>query len=264
MSSTPESPAHESRIRAVAIIPARLSSTRLAKKMLLAETGKPLVVHTAENAMRARRIERAVVAADAAEIVAAVERAGFRAVSTRVDHQSGTDRVFEAYRALGESFDVVVNVQGDEPELDPRDLEALVSAFASREVEMATLCGPIASELELASASVVKVLRDRRGDALYFSRAPIPARTHPRKGAAELVDVARRHIGVYAFRPAALERFCSLPESELERVENLEQLRWLESGGKIRVLDASRVPLGIDTREDYDAFVARRRGASVG
>jgi 3-deoxy-manno-octulosonate cytidylyltransferase (CMP-KDO synthetase) len=213
---------------------------------------------------RARGIERAVVAADAAEIVAAVERASIRAVLTRVDHQSGTDRVFEAYRALGEAFDVVLNVQGDEPELDPHDLERLVQAFATREVELATLCGPIADDEELLASSVVKVVRDERGDALYFSRAPIPARTHPRRGAAELAQIARRHIGVYAFRPAALERFCSIAESELERVENLEQLRWLESGGKIRVLDASRVPLGIDTREDYDAFVARMRGASVG
>jgi 3-deoxy-manno-octulosonate cytidylyltransferase (CMP-KDO synthetase) len=264
MARAGESRSQESRIRAVAILPARLDSTRLARKMLLDETGTPLIVHTAQNVARARRIERVVIATDSPEILALAARAQIDATITRADHKSGTDRVFEAYRGLGEAFGVVLNVQGDEPELDPADLDRLVEAFSAAEVEIATLCGKIESAEELASSSVVKLVRDARGDALYFSRAPIPSRAHPRESAASLVDVARRHVGVYAFRPEALERFCALGEGALEAHENLEQLRWLEAGGKIRALDASRVPLGIDTREDYDAFVARTRGAKRG
>jgi 3-deoxy-manno-octulosonate cytidylyltransferase (CMP-KDO synthetase) len=228
--------------------------------MLLAETGKPLCVHTAENVARARSIGRVVLAADADEVLQAAACAGVEAVLTRVDHKSGTDRVFEALAKLGEHVDVVVNVQGDEPELEPDDLDRLIGAFEDPAVEIATLCGPLDGEREHTSASVVKVVRDARGDALYFSRAPIPSPAHPRPSAGRIFDVARRHVGVYAFRPDALARFCALGESRLEALENLEQLRWLEAGGRMRVLDASVVPLGIDTREDYDAFVARMRG----
>jgi 3-deoxy-manno-octulosonate cytidylyltransferase (CMP-KDO synthetase) len=245
----------------VAIVPARIDSQRLRRKMLLAETGRALVLHTADNVARARAIARVVLATDSEEVRAAAERAGVEARLTRADHKSGTDRVHEAYAALGQAYDVVVNVQGDEPELAPGDLERLVAAFAEPDVEIATLAGAIASEAEAREPSVVKVVCDARGDALYFSRALVPSRAHPRPGAPAAPAALRRHVGVYAFRPAALARFCALPEGRLEAIENLEQLRWLESGGKIRVLEASRVPLGIDTRDDYDAFVKRVQGA---
>ncbi|MCK6448206.1 MAG: 3-deoxy-manno-octulosonate cytidylyltransferase [Planctomycetes bacterium] len=264
MPHTPEPTTRVSRLRAVAIVPARVASTRLAKKMLLDETGLPLCVHTARNVARATAIDRVVLATDGEEVLAAAARFAVEAVATRVDHKSGTDRIFEALSKLGGDFDVVVNVQGDEPELEPGDLDRLVGAFADPAVEIATLAGPLADERELAAASVVKVVRDARGDALYFSRAPIPSAAHPRAGAPAWRELARRHVGVYAFRPRALARFCALGESRLEALENLEQLRWLEAGGRIRVLDASRVPLGIDTREDYDAFVERTRGIRSG
>src|SRR6185436_6136371 len=172
----PAAPARTPAILAVAIVPARIDSQRLPRKMLLAETGRALVLHTAANVARARAIARVVLATDSEEIRAAAERAGVEARMTRADHKSGTDRVHEAYAALGQAYDVVVNVQGDEPELAPGDLERLVAAFAEPDVEIATLAGAIASEAEAREPSVVKVVCDARGDALYFSRALVPSR----------------------------------------------------------------------------------------
>ena len=261
-------------LRAIAILPARRASVRLADKMLLRETGAPLVVETARNVARAGVFERVAVATDDEAIAAAVRAHDFEAVMTRADHTSGTDRVHEALGRLasGEPFDVVVNVQGDEPELEPAELAGLVAAFADRAVELATLAGPL-DPAEAGAPSVVKVVCDRAGDALYFSRAPIPHRggaaaagaaSYAREDAPDWGATARRHVGVYAFRPAALAEFCALPPGALERLENLEQLRWLEAGRRIRVLAARHVPLGIDTREDYDAFVGRRRVEATG
>ena len=277
---TPAATEPDSRIRAVAIIPARRASVRLPDKMLLAETGAPLVVETARNVARAGAIARVAVATDDDEVAAAVRAHGFEAVPTRRDHRSGTDRVHEALTALvaggGELPGVVVNVQGDEPELAPEDLERLVAAFADPAVELATLAGPLGGPDEAAAPQVVKVVRDREGDALYFSRAPIPHRpeaahtshrstgaapaSYAREDAPPWSSLARRHVGVYAFTPRALAEFCALPPGPLERLENLEQLRWLEAGRRIRVLETDHVPLGIDTRADYDAFVRRARG----
>jgi len=245
------------RIRAVAIIPARLGSVRLPRKMLLAETGRALFEHTARNVLDSGVFEQVVVATDSEEILTAAERGGLQAVMTRCDHPSGTDRVNEAARSLaGGPYDVIVNVQGDEPELEGADLELLVRAFADPAVEIATLCGAATDLDQAREPTVVKVVRDAAGDALYFSRALIPAGSH--SGAPEMHPVMR-HVGIYGFRPAALERFCALPRGPLELAESLEQLRWLESGGRIRCLEASRVPLGIDTRRDYDGFVERQR-----
>jgi len=253
-------------VRALAVVPARLGSQRLSRKMLLRETGRYLFEHTAKNALAARVFERVVVATDAAEILSAAEAVGLEALLTRSDHKSGTDRVHEAHellrRAGAPAWDVVVNIQGDEPELVGSDLGRLLQAFHDPAVELASLYGPIASEAEAADPSVVKVVCDARGDALYFSRSPIPARTHSRPGAAGLAGLAR-HVGVYAFRPAALARFVALPPGRLEEQENLEQLRWLEAGLAIRVLPVRQPPLGIDTQRDYDAFVARERARST-
>ena len=246
-------------MKAAAILPARLQSTRLARKMLLAETGQALIEHSARNALASGLFERVAVATDSSEIQDLLRAAGIDAVMTRADHQSGTDRVLEAAGKLGlRDFDVLVNVQGDEPEVPREDLALLVGAFADPQVEIATLCCPIDDPAEFLSPQAVKVVRDARNDALYFSRAAVPCSIHARDGAAQDTG-ALRHIGVYAFRPAALERFCGIPVSRLERLENLEQLRWLEAGGKIRVLQTRRRALGIDTRHEYDAFVARWR-----
>ncbi len=251
-------------VRALAVVPARLGSQRLPRKMLLDRTGRPLVVHTVQNLLRARSLARVVVATDSEEIAAAVARAGFEALSTSIEHASGTDRVFEALEQLGRGhWDVVVNVQGDEPELEVADIDALVAQFTDPTVRAATLCGRLESPDQARAPQVVKVVRDARGDALYFSRAAIPFQpsgdgaAYSRSDAPAWTSVVRRHIGVYALRPEALARFVSLPRGELERIENLEQLRWLEAGERMRVVEAVSTPLGIDTQLDYDAFVER-------
>ncbi len=257
-------------LRAIALIPARLASTRLARKMLLAETGRPLVVHTAQAVASSGVFARVVVAVDDAEVAAAVRAHGLESVPTRVEHPSGTDRVHEAWLALqaaGERADVLVGVQGDEPDLDPADLARLVAAFADPAVSLATLAARLEDPAAFLLPSVVKVVRDARGDALYFSRAPIPARGHGRDGGESaddpraLDDLAPvlRHVGVYAYRPAALARFAAMPRGALEQRESLEQLRWLEAGEKLRVVDAARAPRGIDTLEDYRDFVRRQQ-----
>lgn len=254
--------------RAVAILPARLASTRLPRKMLLDVAGAPLIVHSARNALAAGVFGRVVVAADDREIVDAVRAHGLEARLTRLDHPSGTDRVNECFAALqaeGENAEVVVNVQGDEPELDRADLVNLVRAFDDTAVEMATLAAPLADPLLFASPSVVKVVCDARGNALYFSRAPIPAAGHARgQDGVGVGSNARRHVGVYAFTPRALARFCALKRGVLEQEESLEQLRWLEHGEKLRVVAASHAPRGIDTLVDYTAFAARAQSLPRG
>jgi 3-deoxy-manno-octulosonate cytidylyltransferase (CMP-KDO synthetase) len=251
-------------MRALAIIPARLASSRLARKMLLEAQGLPLFAHTARNALRSGAFARVVVATDSSEIAERARALELESRLTRADHPSGTDRVHEAWRALareGERAEVLVNLQGDEPELEPRDLAALVAAFGDPRVRAATLAAPLEDPELLARTSVVKVVVDRNGDALYFSRAPIPAAGHPdaesARGAHKTVH--RRHVGVYAFAPAALEQFCALPRGAYEMRENLEQLRWLEAGEKMRVVAATRVPEGIDTQLDFERFAQRLR-----
>lgn len=251
-------------VRAVALIPARLASTRLPRKMLLDETGFPLVVHTARNVAATGVFARVAVAIDSDEVEQAVRAHGFEAIRTRIEHPSGTDRVREAWEVLersGERADVLVGVQGDEPDLEADDLARLVAAFADPSVEMATLCAPLDDERAFEAKSVVKVVRDARGDALYFSRAPIPAAGHDRADSATPV---LRHVGVYAYRPQALVRFTELARGVLEIRESLEQLRWLEAGFRMRVVDARRAPRGIDTLEDYRDFVARLRSNPSG
>ncbi len=232
--------------------------------MLLRDTGKYLFQHTVENLQGCTSLDRVVLATDSDEIVAAAAEVGIEALLTSREHPTGTDRVHEAVNLLerdrGQRWEVVLNVQGDEPELPHDDVASLVSAFADPELEIATLCHPIHSREEAFDPSVVKVVRDRNRDALYFSRATIPALEHPsrpRRPESAGWQGVERHVGVYAFRPDALSRFVALPRGELEATESLEQLRWLEAGRTMRVLDASQVTMGIDTEEDYAAFVAR-------
>jgi 3-deoxy-manno-octulosonate cytidylyltransferase (CMP-KDO synthetase) len=253
-------------LRALAVVPARLGSTRLPRKMLLRDSGRFLFEHTVLGVRRARTIERVVLATDSEEILAAARSVGIEALLTADTHASGTDRVcaaFETLVATGQGpFDVVLNVQGDEPEIRGEVLDPLVSAFADAEVELATLCTPLPDARAALDPAVVKVVLDRRGDALYFSRAPIPAAPVPTPAPqAREADAPpyQRHIGVYAFRPAALRRFCGLERGKLEVRESLEQLRWLEAGARIRVLVAAEGSVGIDTSEQYAQFLARER-----
>lgn len=256
----------EAKFNAIAIVPARIGSTRLERKMLLRETGQYLFEHTLRNAMRAPSIATGVIATDSQEIFEAANSVGLEAVMTSPDHQSGTDRVREAHQQLLASgrgpWDVILNVQGDEPELEPQLLDQLVACFEAPQVRLATLSAPLACDAA-GDPSKVKVVRDTAGDALYFSRSKLPNQSRAvARGEAEDSSAHRLHIGVYAFRPDALEQFCRLEPGRLERIEQLEQLRWLEAGQKIRVLEADAAPAGIDTREDYSEFCKRSASAT--
>jgi 3-deoxy-manno-octulosonate cytidylyltransferase (CMP-KDO synthetase) len=240
---------------ALAIVPARMASTRLPRKMLLDRTGMPLFAHTVQQAERCHAFERVVLATDDQEIATRATELGIEAVLTDPNHESGTDRVGEALAQLeareGPQWEVVVNVQGDEPEIDADDLAALVAAFGREDVEAATLWAPL-DPRRADDPSVVKLVADVGGRALFFSRSPLPALGHGGEPCER-----RQHLGVYAFRPNALRDFIGLPKSEWERSERLEQLRWLEAGRSMHVVRAHAPARGIDTQADYDAFVER-------
>jgi len=236
-------------LRAAIVIPARLASTRFPRKLLACETGKPLIQHVYERARGAPGFERTIIAADGPEIEDACRAFGADVVRTDPDHPSGTDRVAEV--AEGLSCDVIVNVQGDEPLVDPRDLAGLAGAFSGEfDLGMATLARERHDAECHADPNTVKVVMDGRGDALYFSRAPIPYFRGPRRPWLQ-------HIGVYAYRSDVLRRLARLPATPLETSERLEQLRALENGIRIRVILTENEYCGIDTPEEYAAFVRR-------
>jgi len=245
-------------VNAIAIIPARYGSTRLPGKPLLAETGSPLIQHVMEAVRGAKRITRAVVASDDQRIIDVVVSLGAEAIMTREDHTCGTDRIAEAVspEKLGLADDqIVVNVQGDEPEIPPECLDRLVDLIGSAEVPMATLATPLSSE-DAEDPNKVKVVLRNDGTAMYFSRAKIP---HDRDGNGKSGYLL--HLGTYAYRVGFLKRFASLPRTPGEQAEKLEQLRALENGYKIAVAVVDYTGAGIDTPEDYARFVERlKRG----
>lgn len=241
------------------VIPARLASTRLPRKLLLRETGKPLIQHTYEAALRACRPEGVCVAADHDEILNAVRAFGGRAELTNPDCASGTDRVAELASRLSDA-DIIVNVQGDEPELAGESIDEAIRVLEEQpDVPMSTLATPIRDRQKLMATSCVKVVVDRRCRALYFSRSPIP---FAREWRNELLDadppLFLQHIGLYAYRREFLLRLAQLPPSSMEQVEKLEQLRVLEAGYPIAVAIVPRAATGIDTPQDYHAFVQRQ------
>lgn len=243
-------------MRAVAVVPARLASTRLPRKPLLAETGLPMVVHVLRRVAEAASLADVVVATDAPEIVEAVERHGFRAMMTRADHPTGSDRIGEILARL--DADVVVNVQGDEPEIAPSVIDRLVARLADHpELDVATAATPLKDATRFGDPNVVKVVLDRRGEALYFSRSPIPGHKPSDPAPTAAGHPPLQHVGIYAYRRAALERFLALPPSVLERTESLEQLRLLEDGARYGVIEIPEAHRGIDTPSDYADFVAR-------
>ena len=231
--------------RACVIIPARWGASRFPGKPLADLGGKPLIAHVALRALQARGVAEVVVATDDERIAAAARAVGARAVMTG-DAATGTDRVAAAARALEPRPEIVVNLQGDEPLIEPEAVEALLAAMDDPVVEMATLARPL-EDGELGRSQVVKVVTDLAGDALYFSRAAIP---HRRAGGAS--PLARAHVGMYAFTWRFLERFASLPAGRLEQEESLEQLRALEHGIGIRVVDTSYRGFGVDVPEDLE------------
>jgi len=230
----------------VILIPARMASTRLPGKPLADIAGEPMIVHVWRRAMAAQ-LGRVFIATDAPDIAEAVDKRGGAAVLTRSDHASGTDRIHEALQKVdaGRSADIVVNMQGDLPTLEPASLKAAVAVLLEeRSADIATLAAEITKPEERDNPNVVKVVGTPVGPsrlrALYFTRATAPAGPGP----------LYHHIGLYAFRRAALERFVKLPPSPLERREKLEQLRALEAGMRIDAAIVDTVPLGVDTAED--------------
>ena len=240
------------------IIPARLASTRLPRKLLLCETGKPLVQHTYEAARRATRPAGICVATDHEEIYRAVRAFGGQAEMTDPDAASGTDRVAEVARRMTD-IDIIVNVQGDEPEIAGRSIDLAITLLEENpQAVMLTLATPIRSRGQLEDPACVKVVFDGQGRALYFSRSPIP-RARQWDDALLAADPPHfyQHVGLYAYRREFLLQLAAMPPSPLERIEKLEQLRVLEAGHSILVGVVDEPTFGIDTPEDYRAFVAK-------
>jgi 3-deoxy-manno-octulosonate cytidylyltransferase (CMP-KDO synthetase) len=241
------------------IIPARYASTRLPGKPLLAETGKPLIQHVVENVRQAQHVDRVVVATDDDRIAAAVRNFDGEVVMTAPEHTSGTDRLAEAADQLYLGDDeVVVNVQGDEPDIPPVVISELILLLGKGECPMATLCTPL-PPTAANDPSRVKVVFDRNGKALYFSRAPIP---YPRDIDDSTNSPSRffLHLGIYAYRVWFLKDFARLSPTPAEKTEKLEQLRALEHGFHIATQVVQCDGAGIDTPEDYAAFVLRHNG----
>lgn len=241
------------------VIPARLQSTRLPRKLLLNETGKTLIEHTYRAAQSSRKATAVVVGTDSDEIVDAVSAFGGKAVLTRADHPSGTDRVAEV-AADYPDCEIVVNVQGDEPELPGTAIDLAIELLESdSRAVMATLAAPIRERSKLEDPNCVKVVVDQDQRALYFSRSAIP---HPREWSDERLNQEPacflQHIGLYAYRRDFLLSISTLPMAEIEKIESLEQLRVLHAGHSIAVGIIDHPVVGIDTAEDYAAFVRRQ------
>lgn len=263
---------------ALGVIPARYGSTRFPGKPLASLDGRPLVQHVWERASRARRLDRIVVATDDERIRSAVAAFGGEAIMTSPDHASGTDRAEEAVHRLeekGAAFGVVVNIQGDEPLLDPEALDGLVSAFDDdAALGYATLAEPFTSSDEILDPNTCKVVVDAAGNALYFSRSPIP---FLRVGGADGIEpmagalsgrpgqlaAFHRHVGIYAYRRAALLEFSRLPAGRLEKMEGLEQLRVLEAGRRMRVVVSTRVTMDVDTPQDLETVRTLLHGSGL-
>lgn len=229
------------------VIPARYASTRLPGKPLADICGQPMIARVYAQAAAASSVHGVVVATDDERIAAAVRAFGGSAVLTSPAHESGTDRIAEVARGL--DADLIVNVQGDEPLLDPASIDrAVAPLLADDTIEMGTLGTALTDPADADNPNVVKVVVDRRGFALYFSRSPLPYRRHP----ADVGTAAYRHIGMYVYRRSCLLRLAGLARTPLEQAESLEQLRALEHGIRIRVVDTPAPSIAVDTPDDLE------------
>ncbi len=239
-------------MRSIGVIPARYGSTRLPGKPLALIHGKPMIQRVYEQCKQSTALSEVVVATDDERILEAVEHFGGRAVMTSPDHQSGTDRCLEAYQKIDEEFDIVVNIQGDEPFISPSQIDLILSCFQYENTEIATLVKLIDQESELFNPSKPKVLLDENDFAIYFSRQCIPyLRDYEKEAWLEAFNFYK-HIGMYAFRAGTLAELCALQPSRLEKAEGLEQLRWIEHAYKIRVAITEEEAFSVDTQEDLD------------
>jgi 3-deoxy-manno-octulosonate cytidylyltransferase (CMP-KDO synthetase) len=253
-------------VKTTIIIPARLASTRLPRKLLLRESGRSVIEHTYVAASRSRLAQEIIVATDSQEIADEVERFGGAVLMTRADHVCGTDRVAEA--AEQTDAEVVVNVQGDEPEIEPAAIDLAIELMqADDATQVATLATPIRNRTQLEDPACVKVVIDGSAKAMYFSRSPIP---HPRNWNDRLISEPEavlgvggpaflQHIGLYAYRRDFLAKISAMPPVAIEKIESLEQLRILHAGYPIAVGIVEHAAAGIDTADDYSAFVSRQK-----
>ena len=233
-------------LQVVALIPARFASTRFPGKPLADIDGRPMIEHVYRRAAASPAVSRVIVATDDLRIATRVADFGGNVRLTRADHLTGTDRLAEVAATL--DCDIVVNVQGDEPLLDPRAISEAIAPFADPAISITTLYRRILTPAELSNPDIVKVVIDRGGFALYFSRAPIPFARDPRGGWPPLY----RHVGLYAYRRHTLMLMASLDPTPLERAEALEQLRALEHGIRIKTVETAYDSIGVDTPQDLE------------
>jgi 3-deoxy-manno-octulosonate cytidylyltransferase (CMP-KDO synthetase) len=236
-------------VKVLACIPARYGSTRFAGKVLAKDTGKFLIQHTWERACQAKLPEKVIIAADDEQVVAAANSFGAECVLTSVEHESGTDRIAEAVRDI--DVDIIVNLQADEPEIDPELL------IRNPDYPMATLAAEFKTAEQVADPNIVKVVLDGKAGAIYFSRSPIPY-DRESAGVGEMGQYLR-HLGIYAYRKEFLLKITTLPQTPLEKIEKLEQLRAIENGFAILVGKVKHTCDGIDTPEQYAEFVKRQK-----
>jgi len=237
-------------MRAAIVIPARWASSRFPGKPLAMIAGTSLIQRVYERSVHSRRASTVFVATDDDRIAEHVTSFGGRVVRPEGDFQSGTDRIAASLDLLDQPYDIIVNVQGDEPLIDIASVDTIIDVLARSGVDIATLACPIESDEEYQSRDVVKVVADREGNALYFSRAPIPYGSR---------EAARRHVGLYGYQTPVLRALSKIPPSELERAESLDQLRALQNGYRIRVIQTVAPHLGVDRPEDVARVEAALR-----
>ena len=241
-------------MKKVIVIPARLDSSRLPKKVLLDLNGKTVLQRVYEQCLKVKNIDEIYIATDSLEIKEVCDSFSNQVIITKSTHQSGTDRIGEAISSI--DCDIVINVQGDEPFIEPSLIEALVNSFSNSEISMSSAMSKINNVKDLQNSNVVKVVVDHHNNALFFSRSllPFPRDVKEISIAKEVLEKYQffRHIGIYGYRKDFLLKFVNMEQSYLEKVEKLEQLRALENGFKIKMIEAESSLIGIDTQEDYE------------
>ncbi len=242
-------------MKVLACIPARYGSTRFAAKVLAKDTGKFLIQHTYERACQAKLIEKVLIATDDERVFEAARSFGADVVMTSSEHQSGTDRIAEAVCDI--DVEIVVNLQGDEPEIYPDNIDLVAELLLNNpDYPMATLVASFQRPEQISDPNIVKAVLDQNGAAIYFSRSAIPY-DREKAGVGD-IDIYLRHLGIYAYRKDFIQTITKLPQSPLEKIEKLEQLRVIENGYRILTGKVTHIADGIDTPEQYAAFVARQ------
>jgi 3-deoxy-manno-octulosonate cytidylyltransferase (CMP-KDO synthetase) len=250
-------------MKILGIIPSRWGSTRFPGKALADIAGTPMVVRVWQQASQCPELSKVVIATDYEEIATVARVAGAEVCMTSSHHPSGTDRCADVLQQLGESYDYIINIQGDEPFINPLQISTLAGVLDG-ETQLATLIKRIAHEEELFNANVVKVVHDAKGNGLYFSREPIPHLRNVPRSEWMQQRLWFKHIGIYAYRSDVLEEITKLPQGWLENIESLEQLRWLEAGYSIRTAETQLESQGIDTPEDLERALRSLQNVAEG